>query len=143
MPSPADFAAGAVYFVNDADVSLPGEERITHDERRPVVVVSDQGGVHGTNAQHPSDWPSVLVVPISSKTSRKTRFCVLVASGDGNLKKKGWARVPALQMVDKECLQDMLGFVRPETLDKITAQILNYLGILSVSEEIEEDEAPF
>jgi len=54
-----------------------------------VVVVSDQNQRHGTNAEDPSIWPSVLIVPISSKTSMKTQFCVKIAAREANLPRKG------------------------------------------------------
>lgn len=38
--------------------------------------------------------------------------------------------MPALQAIDKEYLVDMTGFVEAETLERITAQILNYLGVV-------------
>jgi len=138
MVHPHLYRAGAVYYVDDELLGLPGGERVVHDGRRPAVVVSDQGGVHGTNAQRPEDWPSVLVVPISSKTSYRTKFDVPIAAGEANLRKKGWARIPGLQMVDKTYLTDMTGLVDQDTLDQITAQILNYLGILSEQDEEEE-----
>ena len=132
MPSASEYSAGAVYFVSDKDLMLPGNEvRNVHVERRPVVVVSDQGQAHGTNALDENEWPAVLAVPISSSTSYKTRFDIKIPAGEANLPKKGWARVPATQALDKAALTDMLGLVKPETLDAITAQLLNYLGILT------------
>lgn len=113
-----------------------------HSERRPVIVVSDQNEAHGTNSLADDAWPSVLAVPISSSTTYRTKFDVKIAAGEGNLPRKGWARVPALQAVDKRLLTDMLGRVRSEVLDEVTAQILNYLGLVE-PEPQEDEEAPF
>jgi mRNA-degrading endonuclease toxin of MazEF toxin-antitoxin module len=133
------YLAGAVYFVNDSDIMLPaGEMRATHTERRPVVVVSDQNEQHGTNAEVSGIWPSVLVVPISSSTRYRTRFDVKLGAGEGNLSKKGWARVPALQVMDKEHLDELIGHISGDKLDELTAQILNYLGI--IEPDLVEDE---
>lgn len=52
---------------------------------------------------------------------------------------KGWARVPAVQPVDKRYLSDLTGRVPAEVLDEVTAQILNYLGL--IEPEAEEDDA--
>lgn len=147
-PHPSDFTAGCIFYVADSELSLPGGERIPHDARRPVLVVSDQRQRHGTNASPSQSWPSVLVVPISSSTKNyRTRFDVKLAAGEGGVKKKGWARIPGLQMIDKDHMEDMLGCVSAETLDLVTAQILDYLGILEedVPEEVDEwaGEAPF
>jgi mRNA-degrading endonuclease toxin of MazEF toxin-antitoxin module len=131
MTAASEYRAGAVYYVGDENLMLPGEQtRRVHSERRPVVILSDQAQTHGTNALHENEWPSVLAVPISSSTSYKTRFDVKIPAGEANLPKKGWARVPATQALDKAALTDMLGQVRPETLDAITAQLLNYLGLI-------------
>lgn len=141
MVRPEDFAAGSIYFVPDQEVQLPGgEKRLVHLERRPVLVFSDQGSVHGTNARPSDEWPSVLVVPISHSTKFRTKFDIRIRAGEGNLPKKGWARVPAVQMVDKDVLEDFTGTVEPATLDAVTAQILDYLGVI---EPEPEDEQPY
>ena len=138
MVDPRRYLAGSIYLVADSRLTLPsGESRLVHDERRPVLVVSDQNEVHGTNAQDARGWPSVLVVPISSSTTYKTRFDVKLAAGCGNLTKKAWARVPALQAIDKAYLEDLLGQVPPDVLDGITAQILDYLGL--IQRDVEEE----
>lgn len=140
MVHPGRYLAGSIYYVPDEDARLPGEEaaRLVHEERRVVLVVSDQGEVHGTNALPSDTWPSVWVVPISSSTSYKTRFDVKIGAGEGNLRKKGWARVPALQVMDKDLLEDMIGQVQPETLRLVTAQVLNYLGVLPPDEPLDD-----
>lgn len=139
MVSPTEYRAGAVYWVGDDELMLPGtESRQVHSERRPAVVISDQRQAHGTNALNEKEWPSVLVIPISSSTSYKTRFDVKISAGEANLPKKGWARVPAAQAIDKSRLTDMLGHVTAETLDQITGQLLNYLGLIEPESEGDE-----
>lgn len=140
MASPNRFLAGSIYLVADERLRLAGSERTVHDARRPVLVVSDQGEANGTNALPASDWPSLLVIPLSSSTSCKTRFDVRLAAGEVNLLKRCWARVPALQMIDKDCLGDMTGQVSPQVLDQATAQVLRYLGIIEPEPEREADE---
>lgn len=138
------FSAGSVYYVRDEDVLLPGDNRSLHDERRPVVVISDQNEVHGTNADDAARWPSVTVVPISSSTKYRTRFDVKLSAGEGNLPKKAWARVPATQAMDKNYLDELIGQISQEKLDEITAQVLNYLGVIEPDDlEDEDDEGEF
>lgn len=147
LPDPSELAAGCIFYVADSELTLPGGERPPHDARRPVLIVSDQRQRHGTNALPSTTWPSVLAVPISSSTTYRTRFDVKLSAGEGGLAKKGWARIPALQMIDKDHLEDMLGCVSEPILDLVTARILDYLGILEeeVPEEPDEwaDDAPF
>lgn len=142
MVSPKRFLAGSIYLVADERLRLAGSERTVHNARRPVLVVSDQNAANGTNALPASDWPSLLVIPISSSTSHKTRFDVRLAAGEGNLTKKSWARVPGLQMIDKDYLDDLTGQVSPQVLDDVTAQILSYLGIIEPEPAADEEE-PF
>lgn len=108
MPTRIEFAAGAIYYIRDEKLRLPGPDRQMH-ERRPVLVVSDQTRLHGQNAEPSSTFASVLVVPISTSGTRKTQFDWPIEAGDGNLIRKGWARIPALQPIDKDDLEDMLG----------------------------------
>jgi len=130
-----------MYYIADSVLALPGDEsRVIHDEKRPVLVISDQNEAHGVNAEDKRSWPTVLVVPISSSTSYKTRFDVRLPAGCGNLPKKGWARIPAVQPVEKDHLRDMLGQVPSEVLDEVTAQVLNYLGLIEPETELDDSE---
>ena len=129
MPTKIEFAAGTIYYVRDDKLRLPGPDRQMH-ERRPVLVVSDQTRMHGQNAEPSSKFASVLVVPITSSGARKTQFDWPIEAGDGNITKRGWIRIPALQPIDKDDLEDMLGSVKPDTLKRVTAQILYYLGLI-------------
>ncbi len=139
MARPDEFAAGSIYYLPDQEVRLPGnEERVLHVERRPVLIISDQNDIHGNNRAPSDEWPSVLVVPISHSTKFRTKFDVRIAAAEGNLGKKGWARIPAVQLVDKELLQDMTGQVETGTLDAVTAQLLDYLGVIEPETTEEE-----
>src|SRR3954463_15952510 len=92
---------GGVYLVPDQLLTLPpNDDRTVHPERRPVVVLS---GLRTNNA---AEWPFVLAVPLSSSTTLKTEFCVKISAGEGNLTKKTWARIPAVQPLLKTDLQD-------------------------------------
>jgi hypothetical protein len=56
-----------------------------------------------------------------------------------------WARVPAVQPVDKDDLQDFIGTVVPGTLADITEMILDYLGLMPpvAPVEDEDEDIPF
>lgn len=102
---PRQFAAGSLHWMADVLLKLPGDgQQRTQHPRRIVLIVSDQNQAHGTNALPSSTWPSVLAVPISSATTGRTRFDVRISAGEGNLERRSWARVPALQVVDKDHL---------------------------------------
>jgi mRNA-degrading endonuclease toxin of MazEF toxin-antitoxin module len=123
---------GGIYFVRDDFITLvPRGDRPVSYERRPVLVVS------GPSTNSDAGWSFVLVCPISSSTSRRTKFCVKLASGDGNLPKKGWVRVPAVQPMEKSALQDHTGVIPEDKLAAVQARLVEYLGLLD-----EEDEPP-
>jgi hypothetical protein len=65
---------------------------------------------------------------------------VKLSAGCGNLSKKAWARIPALQPIDKSALKELIGLVPMEVLEDITAQILNYLGLIEPEPSEEEEE---
>ncbi|MFB4275304.1 type II toxin-antitoxin system PemK/MazF family toxin [Nonomuraea sp. MTCD27] len=117
--------SGGVYLVGDKEVRLiPEEERVVHDERRPVVVVT--GG--GTNSD--TSWPFVLACPISGSTSRRTRFDVHLARGQGGVVKKCWIRVPAVQPLLKTALEDRTGTLDEDLLTQVQGRLAQYLGLL-------------
>ena len=74
-------------------------------------------------------WVTVLVVPLSSSTTRRTRFCVKLSVGEGNLSKKTWARVPAVQPLAKAHLQDFSGPLPVDKLEQIQARLFEYMGL--------------
>ena len=87
---------GDIFYVEDKSLSLPPEDdREVHDRRRPCLVLS----CAEKNSQR--NWPIVLVAPISSSTTRRTEYCVKLSQGEGNVAKKCWVRVPAIQPVAK------------------------------------------
>ncbi|QBI52183.1 type II toxin-antitoxin system PemK/MazF family toxin [Streptomonospora litoralis] len=96
--------AGGVYYVTDEQIRLiPDEERKLHDTRRPVLVVS------GPSANADIEWPFTLVCPLSTSTSRKTKYDIQLACGQGGVPKKCWVRIPAVQPLMKVKLGDQLG----------------------------------
>lgn len=118
---------GGVYLVADRDLSLPPkDDRLVHEERRPVVVLS------GLSTNGDTSWPVVLVVPLSTSTSRRTRFCVKIGAGEGNVTKRTWARVPAVQPLAKDSLQDHLGVLPAERLEQIHAKLLQYMDVIDL-----------
>jgi mRNA-degrading endonuclease toxin of MazEF toxin-antitoxin module len=123
--------AGAVYYVRDRDLTLPpNQDRQYHDERRPVLVIS------GPETNSDPSWGFVLVAPISSSTSLKTRFCVLLGAGAANLSKKGWVRVSAVQPLMKSQLGDHTGILTAGKFAEVQARLLEYMGLT------DEDELP-
>jgi len=127
----AEPVAGAVYYVRDRDLTLPpNDDRQYHDERRPVLIIS------GPETNSDVTWGFVLVAPISSSTSHKTRFCVRLGAGAANLPKKGWIRVSAVQPLMKSQLGDRTGIVTADQLAEVHARLLQYMGLT------DEDEPP-
>lgn len=121
---PGAVIVGGVYLVADSRIRLlPEEERVVHDPRRPVVVVT------GTNTNTDSDWPLVLICPISGSTSRRTRFDVQLAAGQGGVKKKCWIRVPAVQPLLKAHLEDRSGELDERLLSQLHARLVQYIGL--------------
>ena len=129
-----EIIACGVYYVADDKLALPPESKRTrHEERRPFVVIS------GQTQNNDSRWPLVLGCPISSSTTHRTRFCIRLSQGDANLSKKSWIRVPAIQPLDKDDLEDLLGTLPKETARELMASILNYMDIGSVLTRGDED----
>ena len=114
---------GGVYQVADAEVVfVPSAGRTTH-ESRFVVVVS------GPRTNDDPTWPLVLVVPCSGQSTYKTALCVKLNYGDGNLQRKCWARVPAVQALQKVTLADRIGKLPEPKLEEILTRLVEYLGI--------------
>lgn len=75
-------------------------------------------------------------------------FDVEIPFGEGGMNKAAWARVPALQVMDKDALEDMSGQVSRDILDQLTAMILDYLGIIrpeepEATDSVDLDNMPF
>lgn len=124
--------AGWVYWVDDTEVRLNGEQHRVNHNSRPVLVVSDLGSMHGKNLD--PGWPTVTVIPISSSTSFKTKFDVKLAAGVAGLPKKCWARVPAIQVVEKHVLGAAAGELPANLLYDVAVNVLDYLGVLHLHE---------
>lgn len=116
---------GGVYLVQDERLRLiPEEERVTHDTRRPVVVVT------GPVTNGDPAWQFVLACPISGSTSRRTRFDVQLAAGQGGVTKKCWIRIPAVQPLLKTQLEDRSGTLDERLLSQVQARLAQYMGIV-------------
>jgi len=116
---------GGVYLVRDASLRLiPQEERVVHDSRRPVVVVT------GPSTNGEDDWKFVLVCPISGSTSRRTRYDVMLATGQGGVSKKCWVRIPAVQPLLKDQLEDRTGTLDERLLSQVQTRLAQYMGLV-------------
>jgi mRNA-degrading endonuclease toxin of MazEF toxin-antitoxin module len=116
---------GGVYLVRDERLRLiPEEERVVHDTRRPVVVVT------GPATNGDPVWQFVLVCPISGSTSRRTRYDVQLAAGQGGVTKKCWIRVPAVQPLVKAQLEDRSGTLDERLLSQVQARLAQYMGLV-------------
>jgi mRNA-degrading endonuclease toxin of MazEF toxin-antitoxin module len=115
---------GGVYLVpDDIMVLLPSQLRaVLHTGRRYFVVLS------GDETNNDDKWPIVSGCPISSKTSWKTKFDVQLGAGEAGVQKKCWVRVPALQSIEKQHLEDFTGHLDPARIEQIDASVFWYLG---------------
>jgi mRNA-degrading endonuclease toxin of MazEF toxin-antitoxin module len=124
--TPQPIRRGGVYNIADESVVLLPKalRKIIHRERRYFVVLS------GDQTNSDKNWFVVAGCPISSSTTQRTRFDVKLAQGEGNVPKKSWVRVPAIQAVEKTDLQDFSGMLDPARLNQIDAFLFSYLGQL-------------
>lgn len=117
---------GGLYLVADWKLKLlPAEERQVHDERRRFVVLS------GSETNSEPDWPAVLGCPVSASTRYKTQFDVRLAFGEAGAAKKCWIRVPAMQPLLKQDLEDLTGTLSAGRLEETQARMLQYLGLIA------------
>ena len=123
MPGP--HLAGGVYLISGKTLRLiPEEQRVVHDERRPVVVVT------GIESNGDPEWPFVLACRISASTRRRTRFDVQLAMGQGGATKKCWIRIPAVQPLMKSDLEDQSGTLDEALLTQVQGRLAQYLGLV-------------
>jgi mRNA-degrading endonuclease toxin of MazEF toxin-antitoxin module len=115
---------GGIYLVADSTiVLLPAESRAVHDSRRPVLVLS------GSETNADPNWVVVLACPISSSTTRRTKFCVKLSAGEGNVTGKCWVRIPAVQALMKSNLEDHQGVITENRLAECYARLVEYMGL--------------
>lgn len=86
--------------------------------------------VSGGTTNCEPEWEFVLVCPLSSSSTRKTRFDVQLAAGQGNVTKKTWVRIPAVQPLMKRHLEDYSGTLDGRLLSQIHARLAQYMGML-------------
>lgn len=117
---------GGIYNVPDVGLTLPPESTRgdAHKTARPFLVMSADAKNVDPN------WPTVVGCPLSTSTTYKTQFDVKLAAGAGNVPKKCWVRVPAIQPIAKEDLGDKLGELPGDLLFDVEAGIAEYLDLL-------------
>lgn len=117
---------GYIYHVRDEILRLPPEaERKTHSERRPFLVFSGDA----TNSD--SSFVVASGFPLSTSPRYRTEFDVELSAGEGNLPKRGWVRIHALQPVLKADLEDWLGKpLLADRMEEIEAQLFRFLDAL-------------
>lgn len=100
---------GGVYLVpDDILILLPSQFRkLLHSGRRYFLVLS------GDATNEDLEWPIVSGCPISSQKSWRTKFDVQLGAGESGVQKKCWVRVPALQSIEKQHLEDFTGMLDP------------------------------
>ncbi|WP_433083801.1 type II toxin-antitoxin system PemK/MazF family toxin [Dactylosporangium sp. CA-052675] len=113
--------------MSDAALTLPPNDDRQLHPRRMVVVLS------GPDTNSDPTWRFVSVAPLSSESSRKTRFCVRIPAGEANVTKKVWVRVPAVQPLMKSHLEDKVGVLGADRLAEIQARFWQYLGMIDDS----------
>lgn len=120
---PTPIRRGHVYWVPDAEIDLPPEQNRSQHPRRPVIVLtSDQKNTD-------SDWPIVVVCPLSSG-AQASEYDVRISANAGGLSSRGWARVCLIQPLDKKFLNDRIGQLDASVIDDVMANYLGYLGAI-------------
>lgn len=112
---------GGAYWVKDELLQLPPRIRKLHP-RRGVIVISREED----NAD--PEWPTVLVIPTSSEPEYVTPHCHRLSQIKANDGGPLWARVPAVQFVMKEELEDRYGLVEHLEMEQLVARLLHYIG---------------
>jgi mRNA-degrading endonuclease toxin of MazEF toxin-antitoxin module len=113
---------GGVFMVDDKLINLPPDDNRNLHPHRYVIVVSG----NATNADQ--TWPIVLAVPTSSQSTLATQYCVKLGQGVGNLPRKCWARVVAVQPIAKRDLRDFTGTIPGVQMALLEENLLAYLG---------------
>jgi mRNA-degrading endonuclease toxin of MazEF toxin-antitoxin module len=117
---------GGLYLVADEKIRLlPERQRQEHEERRRFVVLS------GPETNSEDGWLVVLGCPVSASTRFKTRFDVTLAYGEAGATKKCWIRVPGVQPLLKEDLEDLTGTLSADRLKEVQVRLVEYLGLIS------------
>jgi mRNA-degrading endonuclease toxin of MazEF toxin-antitoxin module len=115
---------GGVFLVNDRLINLPPDDARNYHGQRYVIIVSGNGPNSNGN------WPLVLAVPASTQSTLKTQYCVTLAQGTGNLPKKCWARVVAVQPIAKADLGDYAGEIPASMMTLLEQNLLAYMGLI-------------
>jgi mRNA-degrading endonuclease toxin of MazEF toxin-antitoxin module len=87
-----------------------------------VIVIS------GEAENENEEWPIVMVVPCSSQSSHRTKYCVKLNHGVANVDKKCWARVVAAQPLAKDEIGDFVGQLPADLLEDVYVNWAEYTG---------------
>lgn len=129
--------AGHIILVSDPLITIPpnAEDRVVHTSRPAIVVSAD------VRNEDPS-WPFVLVVPTTTNSAYRSEICVPLFKAKDKVTKDCIARVPLLQPLYKEQLNEtnaqIGGKVGDEALAAIMAAVVDYLAFDSVEPTQEE-----
>ncbi|WDZ88887.1 type II toxin-antitoxin system PemK/MazF family toxin [Nocardiopsis sp. HUAS JQ3] len=113
---------GGVYRVPDHRLTLPPDYDRDPHPQRTVIVIS------GEAENENEEWPIVMVVPCSSQSSRRTKYCVKLNHGVANVDKKCWARVVAAQPLAKDEIGDFVGQLPADLLEDVYVNWAEYTG---------------
>jgi hypothetical protein len=70
---------------------------------------------------------------------KKTELCVKIPANEGGLSKRGWVRIPALQLLEKTDLEDFLGVLTQRRLEIVQARVLEYMGLIDEGSDDDAD----
>ncbi|RCV51861.1 type II toxin-antitoxin system PemK/MazF family toxin [Marinitenerispora sediminis] len=113
---------GGIYRVPDRFLTFPPDyDREPHAQRNVIVISGD-------SAHEDDEWPIIMVVPCPSQATRRTKYCVKIPYGVGNMDKKCWARVVAAQPMAKDEVGDFVGHLPADMLEEIYLNWAEYTG---------------
>ena len=121
------FAPGDVWLVPDEDVRLdPSSDRRFHENRTVIII-------DGPERCADASLLSILAVPTSTRTDRRSRYQVTLERGGGL--ERSVAMLDLVQPFPRKSLRTKMGSITVEQLEILRAVLLGNLGILASSEE--------
>lgn len=116
---------GEVYFVKDNLISIPDADRVVegrtrHDSRRVLIAQNDE-----TNY---TNYPVVLVAPLTTRTDTKRRFDIELRPPDEPVDKPALVRLKLLQPILRVDLGSCAGMLSREKQGEVMAALLSMFG---------------